>query len=371
MINAIHLEQFKCFEKISLPLRRLTLLTGFNAAGKSTVTQSLLILAQTMRQQPVLAELVLNGPLVALGTPGEVVNQRTNVTSILIGVDADEFSWHQRFHVAGESPRRYLAAASANKTLSEKVETFKDDENVRGFLSGLIYIGATRHTDRQLYPVGDNSLSDGECGTTGEFAPWLFYLHGEDQADAALSFGPGESTGTVRKELNGWMQALFTGAEANVSLVQEADRMKLEFRTSVVGEWQRPANVGFGLSYAFPLLAAGVLSSRRQTLVIDSPEAHLHPSGQSLMGRFSAQVASTGRQMLVETHSDHYLNGVRLAIRDGLIAPEDVAIYFFRQNSGISAISELAIDRYGNLSGWPEGFFDQAERDLAALGGWN
>ena len=117
------------------------------------------------------------------------------------------------------------------------------------------------------------------------------------------------------------MNALFTGAEANVNLVQEADRMKLEFRTSEIGEWQRPANVGFGLSYAFPLLAAGILSSINQTLIIDSPEAHLHPSGQSLMGRFSAQVASTGRQMLVETHSDHYLNGVRLAVAGRLDRP--------------------------------------------------
>jgi predicted ATPase len=59
-----------------------------------------------------------------------------------------------------------------------------------------------------------------------------------------------------------------------------------------------------------------------------------------------------------------------LALRDELIAPEDVAIYFFRQESGVSTIKELALDRYGNLSAWPEGFFDQAERDLAALGGW-
>ena len=76
MINSIHLEMFKCFERLSLPLRRLTLLTGFNAAGKSTTTQPLLLLAQTVRQNAILTELVLNGPLVALGTPGELINQR-------------------------------------------------------------------------------------------------------------------------------------------------------------------------------------------------------------------------------------------------------------------------------------------------------
>jgi predicted ATPase len=107
-------------------------------------------------------------------------------------------------------------------------------------------------------------------------------------------------------------------------------------------------------------------------LIVDSPEAHLHPRGQSRIGCFLAQAAACG-QILIETHSDHVLNGIRLAVRDGLIAPADVAIYFFECNvpdETRSKVLRLLVDKDGNLDLWPTGFFDQSERDLARLAGW-
>ena len=146
--------------------------------------------------------------------------------------------------------------------------------------------------------------------------------------------------------------------------------MRLELRSGLTSDWVRPANIGYGISYALPIVVAGLCVAEGQTLILDSPEAHLHPRAQSRVGRFLSQIAGSGVQMLIETHSDHVLNGVRIAVRDGLIQPEDTAIYFFTSKPDPRVI-RILVDKNGGTSDLPVGFFDQAERDLSNLAGWD
>jgi predicted ATPase len=360
MIRNLYIENFKCFDRLSLRMAPLTLLTGFNAAGKSTTIQSLLLLAQTMRSSTVEPQLLLNGPLVSLGSPGEVLNQQKASKEILLGFSTEESELLWRYSVSGESTRRSLVAESFDikGVRSGAVHSVED----------LIYLGATRQGDKNIFPITEDAAVSGDCGSAGQFAPWNFYRFGDDPADPRRSVST--APGTIRKETNEWLGVLFPGAEANVIPISGTELVLLQFRTSAVGEWQRPSNVGFGLSYAFPLLVAGMCSRPGQSIIVDSPEAHLHPKGQSQMGRFAAQLAGAGQQLIVETHSDHFLNGVRLALRDGLITPDDVAIYFFSHDNNHRNVQELSVDPKGNISNWPTGFFDQAEQDLAILAGW-
>lgn len=124
-----------------------------------------------------------------------------------------------------------------------------------------------------------------------------------------------------------------------------------------------------------PIIVAGLLAKKGQILIIDSPEAHIHPMGQSAMGRFLAMVANAGVQVIIETHSDHILNGVRLAVFGGKLPANQAAIHFFnsrpRGSDDHAHVLSPQIDKNGNLSEWPAGFFDQAEADLAKLAGWD
>jgi predicted ATPase len=93
------------------------------------------------------------------------------------------------------------------------------------------------------------------------------------------------------------------------------------------------------------------------------------------MGYFLGQVAAAGVQIIVESHSDHVLNGLRKAVRDQKLKPDNVAIHFFNRRErmpkdGAQIISPV-INPAGQLSTWPEGFFDQFEKDLAQLAGWS
>ena len=85
------------------------------------------------------------------------------------------------------------------------------------------------------------------------------------------------------------------------------------------------------------------------------------------MAELAVRAATTGVQVIVETHSDHFLDGVRIAVRDGLITPEQIAIHYFERADNSVRVMSPEIDSDGRLSDWPAGFFDQHEDNLVRL----
>ena len=118
MIEYLTLKNLKCFEELSLDLAPLTVLTGFNAAGKSTSLQTLLLLCQSLRAEEWNRELRLNGPLVSLGTPGDILNPNFNGKglSLGIGTSGTDLTWN--FVVVESESRRALNASSLDVRFS-------------------------------------------------------------------------------------------------------------------------------------------------------------------------------------------------------------------------------------------------------------
>ena len=365
----------------------LTLLTGFNAAGKSTTLQSILLLSQTLRMRIEGSELRLNGPLLRLGAPGDVINQEQAETEIDLGAATAStgIKWTAKT-VEGEEGRTLRIA---EVRVGESAVRVSDDVVLRNLLPrefqshealGLvsavrdtIYVSASRRLDTDVFPAPEEpDPIRGDVGTYGEYAAWWLHQYGDldvDQSRRVRSLG---ASVNLRTQVAAWLGELFPGAEANAVPISRTRLLRLELRTTPVGEWRSPANIGYGLSYAFPIVVAALCARTHQVLIVDSPEAHLHPRGQSKVGRFLGQVAASGVQVIVETHSDHVLNGVRLGIKEGVLAGKDAAVYFFGKSEPGKDRSPTAlqIDSRGNMSAWPEGFFDQAETDLANLAGW-
>ena len=102
---------------------------------------------------------------------------------------------------------------------------------------------------------------------------------------------------------------------------------------------------------------------------MENPEAHLHAKAQSNMGYFLARMAAAGVRVIIETHSEHVVNGIRRMIVEGKteMSHEDMTIYFFQNKQGIKGIMEITMDEYGNLSDFPEDFFDQVRQDMFKL----
>lgn len=163
----------------------------------------------------------------------------------------------------------------------------------------------------------------------------------------------------------------FPGCALSVQQVPQANAVTLGLRTSDDTDFHRPIHVGFGLTQVLPIVVAALSASAGDLLLIENPEVHLHPAGQALMGQFLADVSRAGVQVIVETHSDHVLNGIRRSVKAARLKPEQVAIHFFRHPSSDAAqvVSPL-LDSSGNIDSWPEGFFDQFDKDMNHFAGW-
>ena len=174
---------------------------------------------------------------------------------------------------------------------------------------------------------------------------------------------------SLSKQAEAWLQDLVPGIELRVepfpALSATAVRLR---RRGQATEWLRPQNIGFGVSYVLPVIVAGLVAQPGSMIIVENPEAHLHPQGQSVLARFLARVASSGVQVVAETHSDHFLNGLRLAVvAEQVIRAEDLAIQFFSCPEAGVSVERIQLTDRGGLSAAPAGFFDQSEKDLAAI----
>jgi predicted ATPase len=175
-------------------------------------------------------------------------------------------------------------------------------------------------------------------------------------------------------QIGGWLQELSPGVRLRAERLRGTDEVVLQF--NYVGRARglesgayRPTNVGFGLTYSVPIIVACLAAPEGALLWIENPEAHLHPQGQAAVGELLALCAADNVQIVVETHSDHVLNGIRLSVKREKIAAKDVQLHYFTRDvaSGDCAIESPAILPDGQLSNWPKGFFDQWERSLDEL----
>ena len=129
-------------------------------------------------------------------------------------------------------------------------------------------------------------------------------------------------------------------------------------------------DVGYGVSQVLPVITELLRSDAPSMFLLQQPEVHLHPSAQAALGSLFCQVAGPDRQIVVETHSDHLLDRVRMDVRDAecSLNPEDVSILFFERGELDVRIHSLRIDEEGNILGAPNGyrsfFMEEMSRSL-------
>ena len=190
------------------------------------------------------------------------------------------------------------------------------------------------------------------------------------ESDLAVLSGsgpaPGGSTNALQV-LNRWWQHLF-GIEGLRAGVAELGRIGYEVSVATgVVEDLKLYQVGTGLSQTLPILASVVLSKPDDMLIMDTPEAHLHPAAQHRITELFVAAAKQKRRFVLETHSDQIVNRLCLAVKKKELGPEDVKIYFISQEGDSSYAEEVAVDENGRVRNWPKGFLDQSGQDLAAL----
>ena len=390
MLTRIDLRFFKCFELLRLPLAPLTLLTGLNASGKSSVLQALALLNQTMREHEWSTHLELNGEVVRLGSALDVIDEENSKNSFAIAIESDDMNCEWEFFgnrqdismtvtqvtigkakFATPLPLQYLFPRPS-ELFPGLSEGSVDNENLNPIMDimqsllSVSYITAERIPPQDTYSLETPHISD-IVGPRGEYA--ISMLHWREDEPVLDELVIQESPGRLLRQVEERMRILFPGFR--IDLQRAGNSLILGLRISDSSGFHNPTHTGFGLTQILPIVVAILAADKGDIIMIENPEIHLHPAGQALIGQFMADAARAGIQLLVETHSDHVLNGVRRAVKESRLSADQVAIHFFRPRSeGQTQVMSPNMDDSGNIDYWPDGFFDQFDKDANYFAGW-
>lgn len=358
MITELEITNFKAFASATIRFGRYTLLSGLNSSGKSTVLQALALLRQGDNG---FDGIPLNGELVELGAGRDVLHESiaavyANYPMIAFRVASDKYEdadWH--------------FSCDLDADFLQKSHTTCPVFHGEGFQ----YLRADRVSPAVTYPRShEMTVRRGVIGAHGEFAA-DYLLHYQDDLVPEAVRHPAASTGRLLAQAEAWMSEICPGVRIQAEAIDRTDLARLGYQFVSPGqlpsEQRRPTNVGFGLTYVLPVIIACLTAQPETLLLLENPESHIHPQGQSAMARLTCAAAAAGAQVVVETHSDHILNGVRLAVKRQSLSAEDVVLQYFRREDGGIDIVSPAMGPDGMLSEWPAGFFDEWDRSLDQL----
>ena len=173
-------------------------------------------------------------------------------------------------------------------------------------------------------------------------------------------------TGKINRlidQVSAWMAEISPGIRISAELLPAIEKAKLVISYSgdrLVSDSFLPVNVGFGIPYVLPVVVELLISGEDSLLLIENPESHLHPKGQTMIARLISLAANHGCQIICESHSDHVINGVRVAVKNKQISNNKVGVSFFSKNKDQETkVDNIYIDKKGNLSDYPLGLLDE------------
>ncbi len=367
MISAIGLDNVLAFRTLRLDARSLTLLSGTNSAGKSSVLHSLALLRQSALASMLPDVLLLNGSLVTLGIGRDVLHsefadlQGDGSVTLRISVEAE-----------GEN-KAWTAAYAHDADTLELLDAPPQGRSGGLFEPGFQYLKADRIVPAVTFPKSHEEVTvRRSLGPKGEHSANFLRVHGEAPIANHRTEHPHARGRSLSEQTNAWLRELSPETLLDVEDVGGTDLVRLVFRragTDVDTEPQRATNVGFGLTYALPIIVGCLSASPGSLILVENPEAHLHPHGQAVVGRLCALAAAGGAQVVVETHSDHVLNATRLAVKRTELAADDVLLHFLSRSPRVlqPTLETLEVTAEGMIGAWPKGFFDEMDRALGEL----
>lgn len=365
MINQIHLKNFKCFKnETSFKANRLNLLTGINGRGKSSLLQSILIITQSNWNiwKEVQNPIYLNSTYIELGGYGDIKNSYTTERDINIGFD---------INIGKNNKIQYLIEENEHDNLTLKGKITYEIENasieeISMFFKNIHYVSADRIGPRKF--VEKISIPKSiHTGARGEYSINVLFHSEKLGLTVHEKLYLGNDNYSIIGQTEEWLDYILDGANLNlIGKEKESSVLSLLMNNKKDGKIYKSINIGFGYSYILPLIITGLIAKPGEVIIIENPEAHLHPRAQSRISEFFARVASTGVQVFIESHSEHILNGLRVASlnKDIELGYSDINILYFNEEF---TSHELQINEKGKIDNWPTGFFDQQDIDISSI----
>jgi predicted ATPase len=229
----------------------------------------------------------------------------------------------------------------------------------------LQYLGPLRESPQVLYNPGPSRI---DLGTKGEYTAAVLHAHQNRRYMVPLPDGSVRNT-RLGEALNLWLEKLGLADKANAT---DRGRLGIGLTVSPVGSGKDVdlTSVGVGVSQVLPVLLLCLLARRGSVVLMEQPELHLHPAMQLRLADFLLACAKSGRQIIIETHSEHLVNRLRLHVaQDETSETSDhVQLLFAEQESGVTSYRTSQINPLGGLSeDWPRGFLDVGSEEAGQL----
>lgn len=382
MITRLSLTNFKCFKSSNIKIAPLTVLAGINSVGKSTVIESMLLLRESQKrsENPDIPafNLRLNNQYMHLGTDRDVLCDFSDNSEIRIKLyDTSgkermfDGAWSTKVNEKSE-PSSILQPIYMPQRKGDVEIFFRSAlfaKNSSQYID-FSFISADRLGPRSRFEVPDESVEmNHNIGSKGEYAAFYFY-HMSGQKMPLTGMADSGETKNIGFQVTKWMGYISPGYQIHAKVERDMDAALLSYAQNNGAKDRRSANVGFGLTYTFPIVLALLTVSSGGLVILENPEAHLHPKAQSMIGELIARAVQNGAQVILETHSDHIINGIRVAIKEKRLDSHKLLINFFSEPSkDISdpVITEIHADNEGKLSEWPQDFMSEWEENLFKL----
>ena len=321
MIKEITIKGFKSFFDETIKIAPLTVLTGLNSSGKSSVIQAIRILGN-----------------VSLGNSNPLLEGHGSIEELQNQFVKTPFSLEALYD--GLNGKESIISYSA-----------KGHGNFTDGYPSLIYVSADRFGPQTSIPI----LSDYKLGERGENVLNCIEHYWDTLLNPILIHEKSQGE-TFEFNLEAWLGAISPGIRFKSHIQKETDSSYSLFND------HRAKNVGFGLSYTLPIIVALFLGTieKDTAVLIENPEAHLHPKGQTELSHLICLAVEAGAQIIVETHSDHLFDGIRIFTKQHKGFAQKVCLNWFElDDDKLTTVESPKLQQDGGLSEWPIGLFDQ------------
>ena len=228
-------------------------------------------------------------------------------------------------------------------------------------LGSLSYLGPLRNPPKRTYQwSGDTPEGVGQLGENTIAAILAAQNEGR-----MLNRGPKRPRQPFTEFIASWLKDLGVIHSFVVKPVAEGRKeYEVLVRTQAKSPEVKITDVGFGVSQVLPVLVQAFYCPPNSTVWMEQPEIHLHPQVQAELAdvfisatRAREESGARNVQLIIESHSEHFLNRLQRRIAEGEITPDDVAIYFCKKTGGSTELEPLELNLFGDIENWPENFF--------------
>lgn len=369
MIKNIRLKNFKAFEDEDIALAPLTLITGINGMGKSSVIQSLLLLKQSYEIGYLESknQVDLSNDFIDLESAESVCYTWAEQREVEISLTLDNDHVHTWSMDVSDPKKKILNCTyTGNGSLAE-IPLFSED---------CIFLEAERWGPRNIYYKKEAKAYNTKLGIQGELTPaYLVNAIAENEIIGIEEMKHPkvmDDSEQLYENLNAWMAEIVNlPLKTKVTEVDESTVKLLYNLEGSVGQSYSALQAGFGLTFCLPIVVALLRAKKGDLLIIENPEAHLHPAAQAKLGMLICRAVKNGVQVILESHSDHILNSVRYSFKQGVLTDELAKVLFIRRIIAEGRIypdlDYIKIYPDGKLSHRPEDFFDTWDKMLTCL----